>query len=262
MMMASANRCVRRREHVRHGRFSSVGICVIASDLVNGNSSRPTIFRFYSHFCLLVPSHIFMWLAADGDRHFGEDSDRETPQCPPEAVHDAHRPSRDRRVRSLLRDLPAARAGRRGRGGPARGAGDDHGAPGGRAHAAAGRAPLRAGQVERQAGARAPRRHRAGVRVPRAVVRARRDSRRCRAWTRICGARRPAPTRARSPTSAASWPTLRQLSLELFASLPPEAWQRRGVASERVLSVRAVPWIIAGHERHHLEILRERYGLV
>ncbi len=55
---------------------------------------------------------------------------------------------------------------------------------------------------------------------------------------------------------------LRQLSLGLFASLPPEAWGRRGVASERVLSVRAVPWIVAGHERHHLEILRERYGVV
>ena len=54
---------------------------------------------------------------------------------------------------------------------------------------------------------------------------------------------------------------LRQLSLGLFASLPPEAWGRHGVASERVLSVRAVPWIVAGHERHHLEILRERYGV-
>ncbi len=55
--------------------------------------------------------------------------------------------------------------------------------------------------------------------------------------------------------------TLRRLSLDLFASFPAEAWDRRGVASERVLSVRAVPWIIAGHECHHLEILRERYGL-
>lgn len=54
---------------------------------------------------------------------------------------------------------------------------------------------------------------------------------------------------------------LRSQSLDLFASFPAEAWERRGVASERVLSVRAVPWIIAGHERHHLEILRERYGL-
>jgi hypothetical protein len=54
---------------------------------------------------------------------------------------------------------------------------------------------------------------------------------------------------------------LRRLSLDLFAALPPEAWTRRGVASERALSVRAVPWILAGHERHHLGVLRERYGL-
>lgn len=54
---------------------------------------------------------------------------------------------------------------------------------------------------------------------------------------------------------------LRRLSLDLFASLPAAGWERRGVASERVLSVRAVPWIIAGHECHHLAILRERYGL-
>jgi hypothetical protein len=54
---------------------------------------------------------------------------------------------------------------------------------------------------------------------------------------------------------------LRRHSLALFAALPAEAWDRRGVASERVLSVRAVPWILAGHERHHLEILRERYGV-
>lgn len=54
---------------------------------------------------------------------------------------------------------------------------------------------------------------------------------------------------------------LRRHSLDLFASLPTQAWQRRGVASERTLSVRAVPWIVAGHERHHLDILRERYGV-
>ncbi len=55
--------------------------------------------------------------------------------------------------------------------------------------------------------------------------------------------------------------SVRRLSLRMFASLPPEAWDRRGVASERVLSVRAVPWIVAGHEKHHLIVLRERYGL-
>ncbi|HOX25893.1 MAG TPA: DinB family protein [Candidatus Krumholzibacteria bacterium] len=54
---------------------------------------------------------------------------------------------------------------------------------------------------------------------------------------------------------------LRELTLEVFASLPAEAWSRRGVANDNVLIVRAVPWIIAGHERHHLEVLRDRYGI-
>jgi len=33
----------------------------------------------------------------------------------------------------------------------------------------------------------------------------------------------------------------------------------RGVASEREFSVRALPYIIVGHEIHHREILAERY---
>ena len=49
--------------------------------------------------------------------------------------------------------------------------------------------------------------------------------------------------------------------LYLLRSLPAEAVGRRGTAGGRVMSVRAVPWIIAGHERHHLQVLRERYGL-
>ena len=35
--------------------------------------------------------------------------------------------------------------------------------------------------------------------------------------------------------------------------------RRRGVASGREITVRAFPWLIAGHERHHLDIIRERY---
>jgi len=34
---------------------------------------------------------------------------------------------------------------------------------------------------------------------------------------------------------------------------------RRGVASEREFTVRAIAYIILGHERHHLEILKTRY---
>ena len=51
-----------------------------------------------------------------------------------------------------------------------------------------------------------------------------------------------------------------QLAAE-FASLPAEAWDRRGVSSESPVSVRAAVWIICGHVEHHTRILRERYGL-
>jgi hypothetical protein len=33
------------------------------------------------------------------------------------------------------------------------------------------------------------------------------------------------------------------------------------VANGNPISVRALAWVIAGHERHHVGILRERYGL-
>jgi len=53
----------------------------------------------------------------------------------------------------------------------------------------------------------------------------------------------------------------RHATLTLVRSLDDEAWSRRGIASDNPVSVRALAWIIAGHERHHLNILRERYGI-
>lgn len=44
-----------------------------------------------------------------------------------------------------------------------------------------------------------------------------------------------------------------------FRGLPPEAWSRRGVASDNPFSVRALAYITAGHLVHHLDVLRERY---
>jgi len=41
--------------------------------------------------------------------------------------------------------------------------------------------------------------------------------------------------------------------------LSEEAWKRSGVASDNPISVRALAYILLGHERHHLRILRERY---
>lgn len=57
------------------------------------------------------------------------------------------------------------------------------------------------------------------------------------------------------------WADVRQATVGLFRHLPPEAWTRRGTASDQPVSVRALAWIIAGHERHHLATLEERYGL-
>lgn len=49
-------------------------------------------------------------------------------------------------------------------------------------------------------------------------------------------------------------------TLALVASFDAETWERRGTANGTPMSVRALAWLIAGHERHHLNILRERYG--
>ena len=40
-----------------------------------------------------------------------------------------------------------------------------------------------------------------------------------------------------------------------------EALLRQGTANGKTISVRAIAWIIAGHELHHRGILIERYGL-
>jgi len=55
------------------------------------------------------------------------------------------------------------------------------------------------------------------------------------------------------------WVAVRRSTVLLFRGLPAEAWLRRGVASGHVVTVRALAWIIAGHELHHRTILAERY---
>jgi transposase len=54
---------------------------------------------------------------------------------------------------------------------------------------------------------------------------------------------------------------VRHATLTLMRGLPAEAWARSGVASGRPVSVGALAYIIAGHELHHVAILRERYGI-
>jgi hypothetical protein len=58
---------------------------------------------------------------------------------------------------------------------------------------------------------------------------------------------------------ATEYADVRRATLDLLTHLPPEAPVRRGTASDKEISVRALAWIIAGHERHHLKIIREKY---
>ena len=52
---------------------------------------------------------------------------------------------------------------------------------------------------------------------------------------------------------------VRQSNLALFRHLAPAAWQRKGTANNRTISVRALAYMLAGHFRHHLGVVRERY---
>ncbi len=58
---------------------------------------------------------------------------------------------------------------------------------------------------------------------------------------------------------AAEFEHVRRANLYLLRSLDDAAWLRRGVASGSEVSVRALAYIIAGHERHHMHIVRTRY---
>ena len=57
----------------------------------------------------------------------------------------------------------------------------------------------------------------------------------------------------------AEFDLVRAASISLFANLDSVAWQRCGTASGNMISVRALAWIIAGHELHHNRSLREEY---
>jgi transposase len=58
---------------------------------------------------------------------------------------------------------------------------------------------------------------------------------------------------------AEEYEAVRRATLLLFRSMDGGALVRRGVASDNGVSTRALAWIIAGHEAHHLALLRERY---
>jgi hypothetical protein len=54
---------------------------------------------------------------------------------------------------------------------------------------------------------------------------------------------------------------VRRSTLTLIRGFPPNAWTRIGTANKKPISVRALIYIIAGHERDHLGTLKARYGV-
>lgn len=52
---------------------------------------------------------------------------------------------------------------------------------------------------------------------------------------------------------------VRRATLTLFRNLDEQACLRRGIANNNEVSVRALAYIIAGHELHHKRILEEKY---
>lgn len=53
--------------------------------------------------------------------------------------------------------------------------------------------------------------------------------------------------------------SVRRATLALLRGLSDEAWLRIGVANGGNISARALAYIIAGHEIHHLNIIQEKY---
>ena len=54
---------------------------------------------------------------------------------------------------------------------------------------------------------------------------------------------------------------VRSATLALVGGLDEAAWLRQGTANGAGISVRALGWIMAGHELHHVALLHERYGV-
>ncbi len=71
---------------------------------------------------------------------------------------------------------------------------------------------------------------------------------------------------AAAHADARSWPDLvddfaaaRAGNAAFFRSLPAEAWNRRGIASDNPFTVLSLAFLCVGHVAHHMAIVRERY---
>ncbi len=61
------------------------------------------------------------------------------------------------------------------------------------------------------------------------------------------------------PDLANEFDLVRRSNILMFKQFSDETWLRRGQANNAEVSVRALAYIMAGHELHHLDIIRKRY---
>lgn len=52
---------------------------------------------------------------------------------------------------------------------------------------------------------------------------------------------------------------VRRANISMFEHLAPEAWDRTGLANGLPVSVRALAYVLVGHARHHVRLLKEKY---
>jgi len=52
---------------------------------------------------------------------------------------------------------------------------------------------------------------------------------------------------------------VRKSTLEFFKNITDEQLAYLGTSSDSIISVRAIGFIISGHQNHHLKIIQERY---
>ncbi len=57
----------------------------------------------------------------------------------------------------------------------------------------------------------------------------------------------------------AEFEAVRQSSILLIKGLPADSWLRRGTVSGVSVTPRGLAFVLAGHERHHYRILRDKY---
>jgi hypothetical protein len=55
------------------------------------------------------------------------------------------------------------------------------------------------------------------------------------------------------------WTSLRESSILFYKNIIPKFLERTGRASGQEFSVKSIGYILAGHTRHHIEIIKERY---